>query len=273
MRLFGREVAVQFAAPGAGVGTRIEGLRTSFRVEHTADRTPSRATIEIYNLSPASRATASVVGTEVRLFIGYTPVPRLVFVGKPVRGGVNLLTRGADKVLKIDATDGGASFSSTTLSLTYAAGSPVMKLVDDILLETGWSRGFVAPITDTFGSRATLIGRPSELLDDLARRVSAGWFVRDGALYILPRGQSTPETAPVVSAEVGNLIGTPVATREGVRCRMLIDATMRPGRRLILRSPNIPSGQYIVRDAIFTGDSGFQASYYVDLVCRPVGAP
>lgn len=267
MNLFGRRVAIEFTP-----GLRIEGLRVTFRVEHTAERAPSKATVEIYNAQQTTRAAISNPESTMRLFVGYNPVPRLVFAGKPVRGGVQLQTKGADKVLRIDATDGGRAFAETTLLLTYVAGTPVTRLITDILANTGWAAGFIAPITDLFTQAATFVGRPAEILDVLAARVSADWFVRDGALYIVPRGESTPETALIISAEQGNLIGVPVATQEGVRCRTLIDATLRPHRRIVLRSNEVPNGQYIVRDAVFTGDSGWHASYYVDLVCRPVGA-
>ncbi len=273
MNLFNRRVAVQFGLPGDD-GLRIEGLRVSFRVEHTAERAPSKASIEIYNLSKTTRGRISAPGATVSLFVGYSPTPRLVFTGKPVRGGVQLQTKGPDRVLRIDATDGGLAFASNVLVLSYVANTPVQRLLTDILAATGWGRGFVAPIPGTFPSGTTLlIGRPAELMDNLAARIAADWFVRDNALYVVPRGQTVPgEAAYVVSSTLGNLIGVPVGTKEGVRVRTLIDASLRPGRLVSLRSASVPDGTYAVRDAVFTGDSGYDANYYVDLVCRPVGA-
>ena len=276
MNLFGRRVATQFAIPGASTGVRLEGLRTSFRVEHTAARAPSKATIAIYNASLATRSRISDERAEVRLFAGYDPAPRLVFVGTPVRGGIQLVTQGPDRILRIDATDGGRAFSAVTLRLAYTQGTMVSQVVTDILAQTGWGRGAIAPIPGTFRKAAVLVGRPMELIARLAARIQASVFVRDNALYIVPRGQATQETAFPISTARGNLIGSPVSTKEGVRVRTLIDATLRPGRLVQIRTgitpAPVPDGAYVVRDAVFTGDSGFAASYYVDLVCRPVGA-
>lgn len=272
MSLFGRNVAVEFQAAGGAVSTRVSDLRVSFRVAHTAERSPSKSTIKIYNTSLIPRGVISALDSEIRLFAGYSALPRLVFRGQPTRGGVSLKTRGADKILQVDATDGGRSFARTTLRLSYTPGTPGTQLVNDILIQTGWGRGFIAPIPLVYTSGATLVGRPSELLDDLVGSINADWFIRDNALYVVIRGTSTPETAPLISAAQGNLIGRPVQTREGVKFRTLLDATLRPGRLVTLASREV-NGLYVIRDATFTGDSGFAAEFYVDIAARPVGAP
>lgn len=272
MSLFGRNVAVEFQAAGGVVSTRVSDVRVSFRVAHTAERSPSKATIKVYNTSLIPKGIISAPDSEVRLFAGYELLPRMVFRGQPTRGGVSLKTQGPDKILQVDAADGGRSFANTTLSLSYAPGTPATQLINDILIRTGWGRGFIAPIPLVYTTGATLVGRPAKLLDSLVASINADWFVRDNALYVVIRGTSTPETAPLVSSTQGNLIGLPVQTREGVKFRMLLDATMRPGRLVTLQSNNV-NGLYVVRDATFVGDSGFSAEFYVDVAARPVGAP
>jgi len=274
-RLFNRQVAVELGRPGSA-GIRLEGLRVGFRVEHKAERSPSVASIEVYNPAPTTVGLLDDPATVVRLYVGYAPLPRLVFVGRQVRSGVSLSTQGADRVLRIDASDGGRGFTRTLISVSFAKGTTFGRVLSEVIAKSGWARGAITIDTNAqlpYG--VVLVGRPSEIMDRIASGLAApgaDWFVRDEALYVVTRGESTPEVAPLISSRTGNLIGTPTPTGEGLKVRALIDATMRPGRKVAIQSARI-SGLFVVRDALFFGDSGFASPYWMDLTARPLGAP
>ncbi len=89
--LFGRHVLVDLGTEGA-TGVRLNDdpnvpqLRVAFRVEMTRSSDPHKATIRVWNPSPVTVGLMQAPRAAVRLFVGYD-VPRLVFVGNPIRNG------------------------------------------------------------------------------------------------------------------------------------------------------------------------------------------
>lgn len=273
--LFWRRVAIEFGVEGAP-GRRLADLRVNFKVEHKAGPTPSTATIKIYNLAPASIALLQTPRAVIRLLVGYDPIEKLLFQGNPVKDGLNLKTEGPDRILEVDASDGGRAYAETMISVSYSTPTTFGQVLELVLAQTQWARGTIlVPEALSFPHGIVLHGRPADVMRRLAAAVpplGADWYVRDGALYVLPKGQSTPEVAPLISSAQGNLIGSPTSTKGGIKVRALIDATMRPGRAFVLESLG-HSGTYVARDVTFTGDSGFERDFFMDITAKPVGVP
>jgi hypothetical protein len=273
--LFGRQVAVEIG-PEGGPGVRLADLRVSFRVEHKASKAVSTAQISIYNPAPASIGLLHVPLAAIRLLVGYTPTPRVVFQGPPVKDGIELKIQGGDRILKVDAADGGRAYVGTLINVSMATPTTFGQVLALVLAQTLWARGHIlVPEALTLPHGIVLLGRPQEVLDRLAAAVppaGADWFVRDNALYVVPKGQATPEAAPLLSATQGNLIGSPTQTKTGVKVRALIDATMRPGRAFVVESALV-NGTFVARDVTFQGDSGWQQDFYMDITGKPLGVP
>lgn len=273
--LFGRAVAVEIG-PEGGPGVRLADLRVSFRCTYKAGKVGT-GTVNIYNASPTSAGLLRQPRATIRLLAGYVPSPRLLFQGTPDRDGVVLAQRGADRVLEVDATDGGRGYVETFLNVSFATATTFGQVLTTILSNTQWSRGFIDPAVESVAlpHGIALTCRPSEAMARLAAAVppaGADWFVRDNALYVVARGRSTPETAPLISSTQGNLIGPPTTTKNGIKLRALIDATMRPGRTIIVQSVGI-NGTYVARDVAFVGDSGWDSEFYMEITAKPVGVP
>lgn len=286
--LFGRSVAVEFG-PAGGPGLRIADLRVSFKVTYKASKGPNTGTIKIYNPAPTTVGLLQTPGTTIRLLAGYGGLPRLLFAGDPVKGGVSYQAEGADRVLEVDAADGGRAFTATHLAISFATPTTFGQVLTAILGQTLWARGYVDPSIESvqLPHGIVLLGRPAEVLDRLAASVppaGADWFVRDGAVYLVGRGSSSPEVAPLLSATQGNLIGSAIGVKiagaggkapinnNGLRVKALIDATMRPGRSYVVEALGA-SGVYVARDVTFTGDSGFDRAFYMEIDGKPVGVP
>jgi hypothetical protein len=256
--LFQREVAVEIG-PENGPGVRLADLRVTFKATHKASKAASTAQIDIYNPAPSSIALLRAPLAAIRLLVGYTPVPRVIFQGPPIKDGIELQIRGGDRILKVDAADGGRAYVGTSLNVSMMTPTTFGQILAMILAETLWTRGHIlVPEGLVLPHGVVLQGRPGEVLDRLAAAVppaGADWFVSDNTLYIVPKGQATPEAAPLISASQGNLIGSPTQTKTGVKVRALIDATMRPGRVFVVESGLI-TGTFVARDVLFTGDSG-----------------
>ena len=277
--LFGRTVAVEIG-PEGGAGVRLADLRVGFKVTHTASKAVSSAQIDIYNPSPVTIGLLRVPLAAIRLLVGYggeLGFPKLIFQGPPVKDGIELKVTGKDRILKVDAADGGRAYVSTFLNLPIATPTTFGAVLSLVLAQTLWARGYIDPQIESIvlPHGIVLLGRPAEVMDRLAASAlpfGADWFVRDNAVYVVAKGTSTPEVAPLLSAAQGNLIGSPTQTKTGTKVRALIDATMRPGMSFVVQSAMV-NGLYIAKDVTFTGDSGWDTPYYMDITGKPAGVP
>jgi hypothetical protein len=273
--LFGRQVWIEIG-PEAGAGVRHSGLRVSFRVEHKASKAVNTAEISIYNPAPTTISALAIPGTVLRLLVGYD-VPMVIFQGPPVKDGIELKREGADKILKVDAADGGRAYVGTTFNTSFTTPTTFGQVLALVLAETLWFRGDIDPQIEAISLPHGIVlqGRPAEIMDRLAAAalpLGADWFVRDNALYVVTRGTATAEVAPLLSSTTGNLIGSPTQTKAGCKVRALIDATMRPGRSFTVQSLLV-NGLYVCKDVTFTGDSGYDSAFWMDLTGRPMGVP
>jgi hypothetical protein len=273
--LFERTVFAEIG-PEGGPGLRLADLRISFKVEHKASSTPSTATIRIFNPAPASIALLRAPLATIRLLVGYGGIPKVIFQGPPTKDGIDIRTDGPDRILQVDASDGGRGYQ-TFLQVSFATPTTFGAVLATVLAQTQWARGFIDPSLEgvALPHGIVLVGRPEAVMKRLAaavRPVAADWFVRDNALYVVGRGSSSPEIAPLLSSTQGNLIGSPTSTKDGVKLKALIDATMRPGRAFVVQSLGV-NGTFICKDVVFEGDSGFGNDFYMRITGKPIGMP
>jgi hypothetical protein len=267
VQLFGRRVVLELGTAG-GSGRAITDLRVTFSVTMTNSSTPNKAKIELYNAGPWSLAAMQAADAVVRLSVGYESdggVVRQIFQGNPITNGVKSERKGADRVLTIDAHDGGREYTTRHVSESYTtattSGQLFAALADAMGLPLGNVDGVVSTVSFPHG--LALTGRVSDQLDRVAALSGAMWGIHDGTIQVWPIGGSTGEQAVVFSATNGNLIGSPAPTKKGgVEVTALIAPTLRPGMRFRVVSADL-TGDYVATDVEFKGDNGFSTDFYV----------
>jgi len=266
MRIFGRRVVLQLGTTTTG-GREIRDLRVAFHVRMSDDSTPNKAKIEVYNTGPWALAAMQDPAAVVRLLVGYDSdggVPRLVFQGEPIPGGVKFTRSGPDSILSIEAQDGGRAYTTSRVAESYGtattSGQLFAALADALGLPLGNVDAVVSTVSFPYG--LALVGRAADQLDRVASISRARWGIRDGALHVWAIGGSTGETAVVFSAGAGNLIGSPAPTDDGVEVTALLAPTLRPGKPFRVVSEQI-TGDYVATDVEFRGDSGWSTEFYV----------
>lgn len=265
-RLFGRLVVVQLGSTGS-TGREYTDLRISFAVDMSDSSEPNQARIEIYNANPEAIAAMQTDDAVVRLLVGYESdggVPRLLFEGNPVKNGVHTRHRDVDRILTIEAQDGGREYTTGHVAVSYSTGTTSGQMFAALAEELGVALGNVdAVVRDvSFPHGLVLVGRAADQLDRVAAMSNARWQIRDGTLQVWEDGSSTGEAAVVFSVAAGNLVGSPTPTDIGVEVTGLLAPTLRPGKPFRVESASV-EGDYVATSVRFHGDSGFRNDFYV----------
>lgn len=257
MPRFIRQVIVQVGKPGRR-GLSVEGLRVSFDVERSLSSDPNKATIAVYNPAPATVKAFQEPGAVVRLLAGYDE-PALVFVGDVDRA--HRRDQGVDRVLVVEAQDGGRRFRESVISQTFPPGATLRDIVDAVAETLSIPRGTVRGVPRvTYAEGLTVTGRSADVLSALLRQGGIKWSVQDGELTILAPGESTPETVPLLSPETG-LVGSPEAGEDTLDLTALLTPEIRPGRRFRLVSRDY-DGIYRAERVQHIGDSGWESTFH-----------
>lgn len=266
MGLFGRSVTVQLGTNNT-TGTEHTGLRVSFVVKMSDASEPNEATIRIWNLTEQVVSTMQEDDAVIRLLVGYDSeggAQHLIFEGDPISDGVKAELQGVDRILIVEAQDGGRAYTDSHIAEGFSTATSSGQLFQTIADAFGVTLGNVDGVVGDvdFPHGLSLTGQARELMDRVADLSGALWGIRDGALQVWEAGGTTGEEAVIFSAEAGNLIGSPSQTEDGVEVKALLAPTLRPGKPFRLESQSI-SGDYVATDVEFRGDSGFATEYYV----------
>ena len=272
MTLFGRVVTLEVGTAG-GEGLALAGLRTSFRVSQSRSRTPNEATVRVWGLSAstakdiAGRLKAS--DGVIKLFAGYRTAKQ-IFIGEPVRHGVRVDPSGAERVLRVQAQDGGRRYRDSYVDVSFASSTTARQVLNEVLAQMQLPAGTIQLDESArwpYGFHAS--GPARDVLDRIADQAGAEWFIRNGVVHVLQPG-SRVEQGPVISAANGNLIGSPQQTDEGIQVTALLLPSVRPGTSFEVRSEQ-HSGEYVARDVVHEGDTGFDRPFYTTVTGRPRG--
>ena len=266
-RLFNRKVILQLGVDGQK-GKSFSDLRVRFKVTRSVDLEPDEATITLWNANPHTRALVQQEGALLRLLVGYE-VPRLLFSGRPITDGVEITREATDRILKIEAKDGGQELS-TQVALNWSTDTTLQQAVEALRSASGLKVGNLDLPNMRIAGGFTLTGTVDEALSRISEIADRRIYIRDGALVSQAPGQPVGTRSVVFSAAAGNLIGSPSSKKGSVKLKALLGGAegLRPGQPYRVESEMF-SGDYIATDVKFDGDSGFAQPYYIEVVGEP----
>lgn len=268
-QLFRRAVAVTVGT------TRITGLRIEFRIKKTSTPEPNTLDLAVTNLSSDTRAKLREGNQRVVVEAGYTDSIEELFVG--TSRTITHSRSGADIRTRIQCGDGEAQLRTARINESFAPGTKpeevVRKLAASLGLDPGNAfdklreGGFRGAISE-FTSGLTLSGKSGDELARLAKSLGFGFSVQDGRIQLLREGETSRETAVVLSPETG-LIGSPEPGDGGVvKALSLLQPGLRPGRAVELRSEAV-QGMYRVQTVTHSGDT-HGVAWHSELELQPV---
>lgn len=246
-------------------------LRVVFHVTKTTEKEPNTMTLQVYNLSDASRSKMTSQGMTVSLEAGYvnddlgTNTRAIIFSGKSRLCDHKHET--ADWETKIQCGDGEHLFQTTRTVKSFASGhafDAVIRAAADQLkvnkgnLEDAIKNGGLP--FKKFEHGIALNGSAVDVFNSLMRTAGYNWSVQQGALQLIKKGDQLAEEAVVLSKDTG-LIGSPEHTAPHkskkpsfLTAKSLLNAKIRPGCTVRMDSIQV-KGDFIVHKVVHSGDS------------------
>lgn len=264
--LFGRTLDVRIG-PGGGIGRSWTELRCEFNVSRSLRKDPNTASISLYNVDPVSRGLITT-GAVVQLFAGYGPIPTLLFEGTIAKRGVVAESKGAERVVTIEAGDGELAFTSIRHDRNY--GSTTNQIILASILETmglGLAPGEpLVPLVYPLG--ISFVGPAQDALDRICGDVGQSYSIQDGNVQILAAGSTRKEVAVRLTSDTG-LIGSPSQSDDGVNLKSLLNGSVKPGTLVSVASFAV-TGFYRADKVTHRGDT-HGGEWTTEIEATPVG--
>jgi hypothetical protein len=250
-----RQVAVVIGPPG-GVGRRFvgqslptePGLWINGTVEHTSGNRPNKGKIKIHNLSETTAAEIDTPGNVILASAGET-VAGLLFRGDISR--IETRQSSPTRVTAIEAAEGQRIWRDSVISRSWPANTTRSQILSDVLVAMGAARGQISPALPEriFATGMVWNGRTRDLLDLLySSELGERWTMAGNAVNVVLDGEP-PGNVQIVAPETG-LIGSPARTKGGgIKCKVKLSATLRPGGGIDVRARFIRGLYRIVKIA------------------------
>jgi len=275
-RLFNREVAVTVGESAVILARRWDELDIKFTVDQTVRGKPNTGVAEIFNLNPDSRRWARTYGRVMQIEAGHTGRTGVIFSGD-VRAVTITHKKNGDVITKIECADGDNAYVESTVSVTIGPGRTVrdalLEIVDTMELELlPIPAELSGALSEEYLNGRTMVGQSARYMDQIMDRIGADWSIQDGRLQVIRKGGPTRQVAVVVSPDT-TLIGSPTLQTKkkkreiqvvGVKFKMLLEPSLRPGRSVLLQSREF-DGPYVAQRVRHIGGNGFEQSFYTEV--------
>ena len=264
---YGRIVKVLVGEPGEEGRTissvrddGLPGVSIDFSIDHARTKQPGRCSLKLYNVSDETAEAFESLTSLVRVELGYQDDGTFVaFTGNPTPGGVFFKKSGADRVLNVEAQDGGRHYRIGFVTVSFSEQTSAQEAFDEVIDQVGYPVGKTDLDTALPLVRGWVYSGSAEgALDDIAGHTGRDWFVRDGAIYMLDPRSDTGEQAVIFSVANGNLLGSPSAVivndTRSVEVHGLPVAGMKAGKVFKVESDRY-TGFYTASEVSYKGSS------------------
>lgn len=261
---FGRIVELTIGPPD-GIGQLITGLRISFTIEKGDTESANKATITVYNLSAETALKLGKAKNRIILRAGYQDEggAKNIFFGDIASAIYS--KQSPETKLEITAFDGQLNIQEKNVSLSYAPGTFVQQIFNDI------RKTFGLPLTNVglslqgqYVNGFAFVGKAKDALTEVLAFAGKTWTIQNSQLTVLSPGETVERTGLLISAKTG-LINSPEPLdtvddkpTEDVPKRYMVKSLLYPqlvpGVEIELQS-NIVSGTFRVESVTFTGDN------------------
>jgi len=279
--LFGRIVKVVIGTTNDEALVFNEDFRITFDVKSNLTSVANTAIIQLYNLSPATRATLSGVikrNTELgnakqplltlTLYAGYSEGDgyKIVFNGNITR--MTTMQSIPDYITKIECGNGALPIKTSLISQSYKAGIDSNTIINQIArtmkLNISQASNYLQNNVQ-FAQGVAFSGLAKTFMDKIAVAANLTWYIDNGSMVIVEKGGAklneviliSPTTGMLKSPEkLENQIGdtAEVVPTDGWKVTCLLMPDITPLQKIKIES-KLVDGSYIVESVEHKGDN------------------
>jgi hypothetical protein len=278
-------------APASGVlnsttvvtALQITGLRVVAKVKKSVRLEPGTTEISVYNLNADHRAQVRERGLPIILAAGYTNTIGQIFQG--VVKYADSVRNGPDWVTKIQCGDGEVSYRFARLTQAWGAGTSIQAvataLVNTLGPQAAITAQSLATLSGTFPRGYSVSGPAAQELDRLLALRGLEWHFDGGKVVVLQQGQTTGETAVLLSQSTG-LVGSPehgtpspdkpAKSTHTLKVKALLQSAIRPACLVQVQSDGIgaTTPAFFRAEAVTHDLDTHSGPWYTEVECNPV---
>ena len=215
---------------------RIFRTRIKFDIDKDDGSNPNKAKISVYNLNENSRNFIEQDDTVVILRVGYGGNLSVLFFGDLSKNGVTTKRSGADIITTFEAGDTEAAIRDKNIQIGMAQGATNIQILNQAVAKLKVSIGpQIGLKTIVYRNAFSFAGSVKKLLDQLAAEMGVKWSVNDGEITFLGPKITEPGRIIKLGPQSG-LLGTPTKTKDGFKFNSLLNASIRPGKKVFIES-------------------------------------
>lgn len=253
---------------------KVDGFDIAFNVQLSDEPEQNTCEVAIYNLADDNRnALKKLKQVRTILEIGYGTDTFAVFNGELRQ--VNSTREGVDWVTRVSSGDGDEKLRGKRLYKSYASGTKVNSIIDDIGKVLGAGKDALAKLKEgnfregmtEFKKGYNITGNVFKEFIELAKAKGYRVWMQDGEVKVLKIDQAFAGEAILLTPDTG-LIGSPEVGTKIIKLRSLIIPDLTPGRKIEVRSEHV-KGFFVVRRANYTGDRAGN-DWNIDMEAAPL---
>ena len=248
-----------------GASTMVDGLRTLFRIIATPTQDVDVSSLSVYNMSDRT-AGAMKLGDGIRIETRRVGEPYQRLFESNI-AGVRNTREEADTLTEI--TMSSVSLRQLAISESFQGRQPLRQVVTGIIVDKAQLELTGAERLEGYQvDNAIVTGGTADAVNTLIAPHNLVAYQVGNQVRIYESGVSSDGLRRLINAESG-MIGVPEITSEGVRVRMVLDASVQPQDRVRVASSRAPSasGDYRVVRITHIGDTGNSPDWYTELDC------
>lgn len=242
-------------------GVGLNALRIAFSIERDIKRHPNNCEISVYNLTASHRAAlAKLASVRVRLEAGYVDDVGTLFDGD--LRSARSVTEGTEKVTRVSGGDGESKCRSARINKTFAKGTPVGTVLNELGKALGVGPGNLRDFTGATlsnGSKVltrslTLSGAVFDEMEHVTRSCGLQWSVQDSALQIREAGLPVGDRQGPLLRKDSGLIGEVEVETVAKAEPGFAAGSLKVSGVCLLRGDLIPGVSFRVESEAFTGN-------------------
>ena len=257
--LFNRHVSIEIGQEGQE-GRRFDKLFMSFEFSKSNGSNANTGKVSIYNLNSRSRELIAEEGAVYIFRAGYNGIaedPLVEILSSGNMESISTEKRGIDTVTMLTLSEDGKKLREKTIDKSFAEGINQEVIVGELTKVLDIAKGTIKGITNkVFNSGVSVSGKVKDRLDEIAKNDNLEWSVQNGEFQMLPPGESTDETAVVLTSQTGLLSAKKVKFNEEdqIKFKALLNPQVKVGRKVYIKDKKI-DGYFVVKNVKYYGDN------------------